>query len=91
MSKCDICHKESNEQMKSVVINDTFYSSVCAGCRSKGFKAPRDAAFQRARGREDNAKDIIQPFVNGQPNPDFAHAYPEQAKDMYTEDELAEM
>lgn len=77
--------------MKSAVVGGKFYGSTCHECRQSGIRQANDASFQRARGRDDNARDIIQPFIDGKPNPDFAHAYPDQAEDMFTEEELKGM
>lgn len=39
--------------------------------------------------RDRHSKDILQPFIGkGEPNPDFARAYPEKAKKYYTQDQL---
>lgn len=47
--------------------------------------------YSKDRQREDHAQDIIQPFTGGQPNPEFAKAYPERAADYYSSDQLSEM
>lgn len=47
--------------------------------------------YSKDRQREDNARDIIQPYINGQPNPEFAAAYPGQAKSYFTDDQLNNM
>jgi len=43
--------------------------------------------------RDQNARDILQPFVgkNNKPNPDFVKAYPERAKDYFKESDLKKL
>lgn len=36
---------------------------------------------ERNRQRHDFAKEILQPYKNGQPNKDFIQAYPEESKE----------
>lgn len=38
--------------------------------------------------RDHNGKDIIQPFIDNKPNPDFAKVYPDYAPEYYSADEL---
>jgi len=47
--------------------------------------------YTKDRGREDHAQDIIQPFEGGQPNPEFAKAYPDRAADYFSSDQLSNM
>ena len=75
-----------------MVLNEVYYQGVCHNCIAGSFSQPvGDAKFGRDREREDRAKDIIQPFVGGKANPEFAKAYPDQAKEMFSKDELKKM
>lgn len=47
--------------------------------------------YTKDRGREDHAREIIQPFVGGEPNPEFAKAYPDMAPQYYSSDQLSNM
>lgn len=90
MTVCDNCQQE-RPPYTAMVLAGRFLEHVCASCRSGTIRPHHDAAHNRAMGRDDSAKDIIQPFIDTRPNPEFAHAYPEQAKEMFTADELSEM
>lgn len=87
---CSNCNKD-NPPYKAVVISNKFLKRACVNCRAETVRPHNDAEFSRARGRDDHARDIIQPFIDGKPNPDFAHAYPQQAKEMFSEEEMALM
>lgn len=41
--------------------------------------------------RDQHGKDILQPFLRNQPNPEFAKAYPEMAHKYYRKEELAKL
>lgn len=47
--------------------------------------------YSKDRQREDHAQEIIQPFLHGQPNPEFAAAYPDRASDYFSSDQLNNM
>lgn len=87
---CDNC-SQVRPPYTGMVLAGKFLGNVCASCRSGTIRPHHDAAHNRAMGRDDNARDIVQPFIDGTPNPDFAHAYPEHAKEAFTEDEMSEM
>lgn len=36
-----------------------------------------------AQQRKDNARNIVQPYRNGKPNPDFLEAFPKESKEVY--------
>ena len=36
---------------------------------------------EQNRQRKDHAREIVQPYKNGKPNPDFIQAWPEESKD----------
>ena len=67
------------------------FGQYCRDCRNKHNRSGHagHAQWSRDRDREDNAKDLIQPFDrNGNPNREFIRNYPEESKDMFTEEEL---
>lgn len=41
--------------------------------------------------REQNEKEMLQPYLGHRPNPDFLRAYPDQSQDFYSDEELKEM
>lgn len=45
-------------------------------------------AYRRQVDRDDHKKDLIQPYHNGKPNPEFIRAYKKQATEYFTEEEL---
>ena len=88
MNTCDGC---GNDRPTTGAIIKGKYGQFCRECRSNAHR-PQSTGFaqwSRDRDREDNAKDLIQPWDrNGKPNRDFIREYPEQAQDMFTKEEL---
>lgn len=41
--------------------------------------------------RDENGKDIIQPFIGNKANPEFAKAYPDVAPNYFTPEDLAQI
>lgn len=88
MSTCECCHTD-NIATNRAVINGVYYSHVCHNCISGNTIQPRDAEYNRLRGQEDNAKEILQPFNrDGTVNTDFAEAYRSDAKKVLGEENL---
>lgn len=86
--KCDYCDKE--DETTGAIIEGKF-GQYCRDCRTKLRRSvsPGYASYSRARDREDNAKDLIQPWdKNGNPNTEFIRNYPDESKEMFTEKEL---
>ena len=75
---------------KSAVIADVYYEHICDDCLAGGIIIPRDGKYKRDREREENAKELIQPFAEGGINRNFAEAYPKQAQSMFGKDKLKE-
>lgn len=94
--KCDECKlPRPGAGFKSGVVHGEYVSERCGVCWTK-YEQPRHndaAAYQLEREREDSARDIIQPWLpGGVPNPEFAHAYPRLAKEVYyTPEQLKEL
>jgi hypothetical protein len=42
--------------------------------------------YEHDMGRKEFARDIIQPHVNGKPNVEFIHAYPEYSKKYWSQE-----
>jgi hypothetical protein len=40
----------------------------------------QDKEYQHDRQREYHRRDTLQPYVNGQPNPEFVQQYPQESK-----------
>lgn len=86
---CDFCHTK-NADTTGAVLNGTF-GQACRECRTNANRIPSGsgAQWQRDRDREDNLRDLIQPYDRkGNPNTEFIRNYPDQAKDYFTPDQL---
>lgn len=94
---CEQCEQlQPAPGFKSGVVDGKYVSRRCAGCFEphERFRGANDAAYNLEREREDSARDIIQPFLGDgvTPNPDFAHAYPIKAKELYyTKEQLEDL
>ena len=42
--------------------------------------------YEHSMGRKEFSREIIQPHINGQPNPDFIRAYPVYAKKYWSQE-----
>lgn len=89
MSKCEQC---SNEGVKSSIVADYYYRSLCYACYDHLIKqqspSTGQADYDRGRDIEEHEADIIQPNSGGRPSAEFIHLYPKQAKLMFTPDEI---
>lgn len=72
------------------VVNGKFYTSVCKSCLNQ-VSSPHAKEYDRERQREKHAADIVQPWVNGEPNRDFIRAYPDRVSEYFTNDDLKKM
>jgi hypothetical protein len=87
---CDFCLADT--ETTGAILNGT-YGQACRQCRTKAkrISSGLNAQWLRDRDREDNQRDLLQPWINGKINVEFARNYPEQAKEMYTKEELKEV
>lgn len=94
--RCPKCHK------REALIHPKFGVMPCAKCQNKDSKtnikrAPEFYSATKAdrviHQRDTNAKDILQPFIgkDNKPNPDFAKAYPDRAKDYFKDSDLKKL
>lgn len=68
----------------------------CADCQAKDPRITTTSRDPMAPGRlhrvqeqrDSHAKDLLQPFDGGLPNPEFIKAYPNQVKDYFTPQQL---
>lgn len=89
MSECDFCGRKGVETT-GAILNGKF-GQACRACRTGANRLPNGGAAQSARDadRRAHARDLIQPWDSrGAPNKDFIQNYPEEAHDIFTEDEL---
>ena len=85
---CEICHKSSGNF--SAILGDIYYRNICLSCKSANMKiSSGHARWSRSIDVEDHEADIQQPWnADGTINTRFAQLYPEQAKAVFTAEEL---
>jgi len=71
-----------NNGMKSTgyIINGIYYSSKTARPSEVAADSSTYKAYSHDRQREDHRHDLIQPYINGRPNPEFIEQYPAEAQ-----------
>jgi hypothetical protein len=79
----------SHEPKRGAVINGVFQQlcDTCLGSFARTDNAAL-ARYQRAQDRANHEGDIIQPWHDGLPNPEFIKFYPDEAAEYFTEDQL---
>jgi hypothetical protein len=77
--------------MKRAIIDGKYVEKPTDEQLSANKRFDNNAQYHRDAEREDNYIDLIQPFIGSRPNPEFAKAYPDRAKDYFTEDELKQL
>lgn len=85
---CDNCHKRP--ATKTAILNNKFgnYCGECMGEASRQHSA-QSAQWHRDRDLENGRRDMLQPRDrHGRPSADFIREYPEQAEEIFTEDEI---
>lgn len=88
---CNGCHTKQT-RLGTAVVNGKF-GMYCTNCIAGTTRqtASGFAQYSRARDREDNAKDLLQPWdKRGKPNREFINNYPEEAQNIFTEKELSD-
>lgn len=85
---CESCGVE--KKTRGAMLKGKFYPSICDDCingeqRIAGAQA---AQFQRESDQREFAKDIIQPYNGDVPNEEFIQAYPKEAENNFTQEEL---
>lgn len=77
--------------MKRAIINGKLIENPTPEQLAGNTRFGDAAAYHRDADRDDNYVDIIQPYIGNKPNPEFISAYPERAKDYFSDDELKNM
>lgn len=88
LPKCNACN--SARKVKAAVLNGQF-GNYCERCIAKADRHMSPAAVQGQRDQDyaDNKRDLIQPYGrHGHPNAEFIKEYPEQAKEIFNDEEL---
>lgn len=88
---CSSCGLDK-QHLRGAMIDGIFdqYCRPCLEAQKRPSHAG-SAAYSRAKDRDDHEFDLIQPWdLRGVPNKEFIRNYPEESKEMYTDDELKE-
>lgn len=86
--KCENCHKRP--ATRGALLDGKFgrYCNPCIGEKARQH-SPLSAQWHRDRDIEDARRDMLQPRDHrGHPNPEFIRNYPEESKEIFTEDEI---
>lgn len=88
---CPVCKQEASK-LTSAVVNGKYLSDRCDKCLSVDVSeqpiSSTNKDYRIRRQQEDHRADMLQPYVNGKVNMDFARVYKDKAKDYFTEEEL---
>lgn len=86
-----ICNSCSTERDTKTAVLKGIFGQYCQAC-IQGDKRSANAGhaeYSRNRDREDNAKDLLQPWDRaGKPNREFIKNYPEEAGKIFTPKQL---
>lgn len=68
--------------MKSTgyILNGVYYDQEPDTSLLIDTRASTDQQYSHDRQRENHRRDLLQPYKNGKPNPDFIEQYPEESK-----------
>lgn len=85
---CENCGLD--KQTRGAMVKGKFYSSICDSCISgeNRIAGAQAAQFAREADQREFARDIIQPFEGDKPNPEFIRAYPKEAENYFSKEEL---
>lgn len=86
---CDSC--QSKPGIRNGVLEGKF-GFYCSPCLSGQTSSGQSAQWLRDRDSEDHREDLVQPWhPDGSANSEFYRLYPDEAKEMFSEEELEEM
>jgi hypothetical protein len=91
MSKCEVCRKR--RPTKGSIVGEFYYKDICDPCYSNlmVMETPSSgqASYNRGRETEEHEADIIQPYNgDGSPSTDFIRLYPDQARTMFSDEDM---
>lgn len=68
--------------MKSTgyIINGVYHAKVLPAVQLADTESITYKAYNHDKQRREHQRDLIQPYKNGKPNPEFLEQYPEEAK-----------
>lgn len=90
MAKCELC---DNEGVKSAIIREFYYKSLCFADYDFLVKneavSSGQAEYNRGRDHEDHLADVIQPYNgDGSISQEFLKLYPEQSAKMFSREQI---
>ena len=88
---CDSCEITRDHLTGAVV--DGKFGQYCKLCLQnvRRMTTSGHAQYSRDRDKEDNAKDLLQPWDRaGKPSREFINSYPDEAQEMFSPQELHE-
>lgn len=84
--KCEKC--QTNQATGSAIVQGVYYRDICDECRSVAVSSGH-ARWEQSIDAEDHEADIQQPWnADGSINTRFAKLYPEQAKAVFTPEQI---
>lgn len=87
---CEVC--KTNLTVKSSIVRDYYYARICQSCydhlTASGSVSAGAAEYDRGRDSEEHEADGIQPISGGKISPEFIHLYPDQARQLFSEEEI---
>lgn len=88
---CDQC--QAKDIPTTLMILNGKFGAYCFNCKNnqRRIASAQSAEWHRERDREDHKRDMLQPWINGKINVEFARQYPGRAKEIYSEEELKEV
>lgn len=88
---CDKCLQPTQITVSSVLGGK--FGQYCTNCYEANTRPANaaSASYNRDRDREAHEGDMVQPWVNGRANREFHRLYPDQAREMFSKEELREM
>jgi len=83
---CDICQVPN--QTRTAVVCNKYYKNVCQRCLTPTINSGH-ARWSRTIDMEDHEQDVQQPYnKDGSVNVKFAQMYPEQAKAVFSQEQI---
>lgn len=65
------------------IIDGIYYSDQLPADIQPDSNSSTYKAYEHDRQRQNHRRDLIQPYINGAPNPEFIEQYPEEAQNYY--------
>lgn len=93
MGRCSICNRKAGTV--SAIVEGSYYSDICSACvaatESFEHQSSGHIGYEKRRGYEDYADEIVQPYNASGPDPEFYRLYPEQAEKIFDPEEIEQV